>query len=169
VRFDIISDFGTAVDLADKILQTSGKCPEPNDWELYYGISGQWKLYDDGITAKFMVLFDGYRKVFEQSISKSKDLGDILRILPGVVVQRGMSMQGMADLYKIKPDLLEGLIKSTFELIKLDYSPNAPDSRGYKLSSLSGFLHFDPVLQHISICRHVLSLLDRPNASDLQS
>jgi hypothetical protein len=107
--------------------------------------------------------------VFEQSISKSKDLGDILRILPGVVVQRGMSMQGMADLYKIKPDLLEGLIKSTFELIKLDYSPNAPDSRGYKLSSLSGFLHFDPVLQHISICRHVLSLLDRPNASDLQS
>jgi hypothetical protein len=55
VRFDIISDSGTAVDLADKILQTSGKCPEPNDWELYYGISGQWKLYDDGITAKFMV------------------------------------------------------------------------------------------------------------------
>ena len=40
--------------------------------------------------------------MFDQSFSKSKDLGDMLRFLPGVVVQKHMSMQGMADLYRIK-------------------------------------------------------------------
>ena len=57
------------------------------------------------------------RKMFDHSLafSKSKDLGDILCFLPGVVVQKHMSMQGMADLCRIKPDLLERLIKSTIE------------------------------------------------------
>ena len=61
------------------------------------------------------MLLDGYRnlKMFDQSLSKSKDLGDVLRFLPGVVVQKPtrMSLQGMADLYRIKPDLLGYFIK----------------------------------------------------------
>jgi hypothetical protein len=60
-------------------------------------------------------MFDGYRKMIDQSFSTSKDLADMLRFLPGVVVQKPLGMQGMADLYRIKPDFLEGFIKSTIE------------------------------------------------------
>ena len=159
VCFDIISVFATTVDLADKNPQSSTF------------------INNDQIGAKFKILFDGYRKVLDQSFSKSKDLGDMLRFLPGVVVQKeSMSMQGMADLYRIKPDLLERLIKSTIEpLVPLHVSPNS----GYLLDRhLRGFLqnkdrsqryYCDPMLQHISICRHFLSLLDGSNAFDLQS
>ena len=103
----------------------------------------------------------------------------MLRFLPGVVVQKHMSMQGMADLYRIKPDLLDRLIKSTIEPLRSfsDYlNPYSP----YKLEHyLSGFLRDrdrsqlyycdDPMLQHIFICRHILSLLDGSNSFDLQS
>ena len=64
------------------------------------------------------MLLDGYREMFDQSVCRSKDLGDMLRFLPGVVVQRDMSIQGMANLYRIKPDLLERLIKSTIEPLR---------------------------------------------------
>ena len=120
--------------------------------------------FDGQIRAKFEILVDGYRRMFDQSLSKSKDLGDMLRLLPGVVVQNSMSLQGMADLYRIKPDLLERLIKSTIEPLK----PSS-HSRYILDGYLSGFLqvrdrsqHYycDPMLQHISICRHFLSLLD---------
>ena len=58
-----------------------------------------------------MILLDGYRKMSDQSFSTSKDLGDILRFLPGVVVwKHTMCTQGMADLYRITPGLLRRLI-----------------------------------------------------------
>ena len=114
--------------------------------------------------------------MFDHSFSQSKDLGDMLRLLPGVVVQKEMSVQGMADLYRIKPDLLESLIKSTIEPLKPSPVPNSPY---YKLDDyLSCFLfdrdrsqlyYCDPMLQHISICRHFLSLLDGTNSLDLHS
>ena len=126
---------------------------------------------DDPIGAKFKILFDGFRKMFDQSLSKSKDVGDMLRLLPGVVVQKCISMQGMVDLYRIKPDLLERLIKSPIRPLKLScYSYYILDDY------LSGFLqdrdrsqllYCDPILQHISICRHFLTLLDASNISDL--
>ena len=151
VCFNIISVFATAVDLADKNLQISA----------------------NQIGAKFKILFDGYRTMFDQSFSKSKDLGDILKFLPGVVVQNHMIMQGMADLYGIKLDLLERLVESTIEPLK----PSPYSQSRYKLDDhLSGFLqdqvrsqlHYcDPILQHISICHRLLSLLDRSNAFDL--
>jgi hypothetical protein len=130
---------------------------------------------DDRIRAEFKILFDGYRKMFDHSFLKSKDLGDMLRFLPGVVVQNHMSMQGMADLYRIKLDLLERLIKSTTSIEPLNPSFH---SRYILDDYLSGFLrdrdrsqiyYCDPMLQHISICRHLLSLLDGSNAFDLQS
>ena len=114
--------------------------------------------------------------MIDQSLSKSKDLGDLLRLLPGVVVQKEMSMQEMTDLYRIKPNLLEYLIKSTIEPLRLE-----PISSCYKFDDyLSGFLqdrdrsqlyYCDPMLQHISICRHILSFLDLDgsNALDLDS
>ena len=124
----------------------------------------------DPITAKFKILFDGYRKMFDHSLSKSKVLGDILRFLPGVVVQKHMCMEGMAELYRIKPVSLERLIKSPIEPLQLSHSRYILDDY------LSGFLqdrdrsrlyYCDPMLQHIFICRHFLSLLDVSNASDL--
>ena len=90
----------------------------------------------------------------------------MLRLLPGVVVQENLSLQGMADLYRIKQDFLKRI-----EVGFLNH--------GYKLDDyLSCFLqnrdrsqhHYcDPELQHISICRQILSLLDRSNDFDLQS
>jgi hypothetical protein len=145
--------FATAVNLADKNLQMMN-----------------YSAQSDRITYKFKILFDGYRKMFDQSLSKSKDLGVMLKFLPGVVVQNRISMQGMADLYRIKPDLLKCFIKSPIEPLK---SSSGPLSL-YKLDDyLSGFLqdrdrsqlyYCDPILQHTSICRHFLSFLDPPNA-----
>jgi hypothetical protein len=140
----------TAIKLADKNLQN------------YFA---HWQTSDGD---KFKILFDGYRKMFDQSLSKSRDLGDILKFLSGIVVQKDpISMEGMADLYGIKPDLLGRLIKSPIEPLKLSYP-------GYILDDyLSGFLqdrdrsqlyYCDPTLQHISICRHILSFLDPSKA-----
>jgi hypothetical protein len=145
--------FVTAVDLADKNQQISKNPYSYRDLSLDDRIS----LIDE-----FRTLFDGYGKTIDQSFSKSKDLGDILRFLPGVVVQKHLSMQGMADLYGIKPDLLERLIKSTIEPLRSSRSYPR-----YKLDRyLSGFLqdrdrsqlyYCDLELQHISICRQILS------------
>ena len=131
----------------------------------------------DPITAKFKILFDGYRKMFDHSLSKSKVLGDILRFLPGVVVQKHMCMEGMAELYRIEPDFVQHL--KSIELLRLrpgTFGLRYPD---YVLDDyLTGFLqdrdrsqlyYCDPELQHISICRQILSLLDRSNVFDLQS
>ena len=85
-----------------------------------------------------------------------------------------MTMQGMADLYRIEPDLLERLIKSAIEPLR---PAHVSPTSCYRLDGyLSGFLrnrdhsqlyYCDPILQHISICRHFLSLLDRSNDFDL--
>ena len=156
----LFSIFAIAVDLADKNLQSS---KHPNSWN--------YSTESDRIRAKFKILLDEYRKMLDQLFSKSKDLGDMLRFLPGVVVQKHMSMQGMAKLYRIKPDLLERLINSAIEAL----IPSPAFYPRYILDDyLSGFLqdqdrsqlyYCDPILQHISICRHFL-LADRPNALD---
>ena len=84
-------------------------------------------------------------------------------------------MQGMVDLYRIKPDLLERLIKST---IMIESIKPSPSSRYILDDYLSGFLqdrnrsqlyYCDPMLQHISICRRFLSLLDGSNAFDFHT
>ena len=49
-------------------------------------------------------------------------IGAKFRLLPGVVVQRKMNIQGMADLYRIKY-LLECLIKSTIEPLRPSLYP----------------------------------------------
>ena len=103
--------------------------------------------------------------MFDQSLLKSKDFGDLLRILPaGVVVQNEISMEAMADLYRIKPELLDRLVKSPIEPLKKTRSGN------YILDEyLSGFLqdrnrsqlyYCDPILQHISFSLRFLALLD---------
>jgi hypothetical protein len=140
--------------------------------------SGFYSAHDDQIRAKFKILLDGYRKMLDQSLSKSKDLGDMLRFLPGVVVQRHLSMQGMADLYRIKADLLQRFIKS--ELLIPSHDAISSYSPLYILDEYaSGFFqdrdrrsnlyYCDPTLQHISICRQFLSLLDGSNSFALQS
>ena len=125
------------------------------------------------IQHKFNILLDGYRKMFDQLLSNSKDLDKMLRFLPGVVVQNDLGMQGMAYLYRIKLDLLKRLIEFFFTIEPLKPSPTQ-----YKLDDyLSGFLqdrdrsqlyYRDPMLQHISICRQILLLLDVSNDVDLR-
>ena len=105
----------------------------------------------------------------------------MLKFLPGVVVQKPMTMQGMADLYRIKPDLLKYFNNSSIGPLR-EVNDEPFNTRHYKILDdyLSGFLqdrdrsqHYycDAMLQHISICRHFLSLLDGlgSNALDLQS
>ena len=127
---------------------------------------------DEGIRAKFKILFDGYRKMFDHLLFKSKDLGDMVRFLPGVVVQKRMSMQGMVDLYRLKPELLKRLIKFTMEPLKPSPSRYMLDdylSRFLQDQHRSQLYYCDPILQHISICRHFLSVLERSNAFVLNS
>ena len=120
------------------------------------------------------MLFNGFRKMIDQSFSKSNDLGDMLRFLPGVVVQKNLSMQGMADLYRIKPDFLKRL--KYIEMLR----PSSQDSSpGYILDDyLSDFLkdrdrsqllYRDPDHHHMSICRQMLSSSRQSNDFDLQS
>ena len=114
--------------------------------------------------------------MFDQSLSNSKDLGDMIRLLPGVVVQKNLSMQGMADLYRIELDFLKGL--ESIQLLRPTYYGSALYP-GYILDDyLSDFLqdrdrsqlyYCDPELQHISICRQILSLSYQSNVFDLQS
>ena len=191
VCFIIISVYATAVSLADKALQTPANPnsrhhnPASNLWERRFPDSSYesylyaldpWRhptLSDLDDRTQFKKLFDGYRRMVDQLFYKSKDLGDMLRFLPGIGVQEKMNIQGMADLYRIKPDLLERFIKCAIE----PYGKSA-DSR-YRLDGyLSGFLqdrdrsqlyYCDPMLQHISISRHFLSFLDGSNTFGLQS
>ena len=145
----------------------------PNFWFYSTQSDVQVDALDGQIRAEFKILLDGYRKMLDQSFSKSEDLGDILRFLPGIVVQNHMSMQGMADLYRITPGLLKRLIESAIEPLKTSYKAR------YVLDDyLSGLLqdrdrsqlsYRDPMDQHISICRQFLFLLDRSYALDLQS
>ena len=126
------------------------------------------------IKHKFKILLDGYRKMFDQLLSTSKDLDNMLRFLPGVVVQNDLGMQGMAYLYRIELDLLKRLIEFFFTI-----ESSKPSHPQYKLNDyLSGFLqdrdrsqlcYRDPMLQHISICRQILLLLDGANAVDFRS
>ena len=112
--------------------------------------------------------------MFDQSLSKSKDLGDVLRFLPGVVVQKSMSYGGIAELYRIKPDLLERL-KSTIDPFHSPYHWRDTHMLDDFLSDFlqdrvrSQLYYCDPMLQHISICRQFLSLLDRSNTIGLRS
>ena len=123
------------------------------------------------LSAKFRILLDGYQKIFDQSFLKSNDLGDILRFLPGVVMQKHLSIEGMADLYRIEPVFLERLIKPTLEPLRssrtLDLYPRyVLDDNLFGLlrdRDRSQLYYCDPILQHISICRQFLSLLDRSN------
>ena len=95
-----------------------------------------WQSDRDGITARFKILFDGYQKMFDQSLSKSKDLVDLVDIL--------RSMHEMVELYR-KSQEWSGFIESPTNFLQ--------DRDRY---------YCDPnlKLQHISICRHLLSLLN---------
>ena len=149
----------TAVDLVNKNLQI-----------LVFTDPDQ-ALDDHRIKGEFEIMLNGYRKIVDHSFSKSKDLGDILRFLPGVVVQKDLSLQGMADLYRINPDFLERFIKSTIEPLRpsSSFSGLTCYILDHYLSDLlqdrdrSQLYSCDPMLQHISICRQFLSLLDRSN------
>ena len=174
--FDIITIFATAVDLVDKILQNLAKPQGGNEIYRHFFRALLDRIratYDDQIRAN--LLLDGYRKMLDRSLSRSKDIC-FLRSLPGVVVQKYMSMQGMAVLYRIKPDLLERLIKSTIEPL----TPSRVSHNSYYILDdyLSEYLqdrdrsqlyYCDPMLQHISICRQFLFLLEGCNAVEYQS
>ena len=163
VCFDIIPFFATAVDSADKNLQTF---TDRQKWRS----SAVW--LDQEPSDRLQTLFDGYRKMIDQSFCKSKDLGDILRFLPGVVVQKRLTMEEMAVLYRIKADLLEPLIKLAFvEKVSNGISYYTLDGYLYDfLQDLdrSQLYYCDLEHQHISICRQLLSLLDRSHDFDLQ-
>ena len=111
----------------------------------------------------------------DQSLSESKDLGDILRLLPGAVVQKGLSMEGMAILYRIKADLLERLIRLAFEAdrdglrVSNDYMLIGYLSDFLQDRDRSQLYYCDLELQHISICRQLLSLLDRSHNFGFES
>ena len=122
-------------------------------------------LTNPNLKSDLEALLDEYRKMLDQSLSKSKDLGDILRLLPGVVVQNEINREAMVALYRIEPELLDRLIKSPIGLLKMKNFAKKYTSDEYLSNFLqdrdrSQLYYCDPIPQHISICRHFLSLLD---------
>jgi hypothetical protein len=57
--------------------------------------------------ANFKALIDGYQKMLDHSLifafSKPRGICDLFSSVPGMVVQNGLTMQGMADLYGVNP------------------------------------------------------------------
>jgi hypothetical protein len=51
-------------------------------------------------------------EILDQLFSKSRCLGELLRYLPGIVVQGSLAKDGMIDLYRIKLDPVEHLIST---------------------------------------------------------
>ena len=122
-------------------------------------------LTNPNLKSDLEALLDEYRKMLDQSLSKSKDLGDILRLLPGVVVQNEINREAMVALYRIEPELLDRLVKSPIGLLKMKNFAKKYTSDEYLSNFLqdrdrSQLYYCDPIPQHISICRHFLSLLD---------
>ena len=75
---------------------------------------------------------------FVFAFCKSRGIGDLLRFLPGIVVQNGLTMRGMADLYRVNVDVLEPLIVSNIGLLS---TFDARFRSRYKLTDyLAGFL-----------------------------
>ena len=114
--------------------------------------------------------------MFDHSLSKSKELSDLLMFLPGIVVQQPLTVRAMADLYGVEMDVLERLVESTIQPIVRQ--SHVSFSRYTLAPYLSCFLqdrdrsqrsYCDPILHHVYICRHFVFLLDGSNASDLQS
>jgi hypothetical protein len=56
------------------------KNPNSLKWHSY---SAEWDV-NGRFGVRFKILFDAYRNMVDQSYFKSKDLGDMLRFLPGV-------------------------------------------------------------------------------------
>jgi len=140
------------------------------DWILSETESDRESL--EATENEFLGLYQKIQKMLDRSLTKSSDISDLLRFLPGIVVQKGLTMQGMANLYRVKMDILDRLSKSTFEpFTKLGQS-------SYVLQDyLSDFLrdrdrshhrYCDPMRHHVLICRQFLSLLDGSDVSDLQ-
>ncbi|KAF8816521.1 hypothetical protein BYT27DRAFT_7182095 [Phlegmacium glaucopus] len=117
--------------------------------------------YTDG---EFSRVYHGYQMMLRQSFTESNDIGDLSRFLPGVLVQKALSMQGMADLYSVKVDLLHRLFEPFARVGLSDYM---------LLDHLSAFFmhshHPYSSLHHVLICRQFLFLLDGSNVPDLQS
>ena len=133
VCFNIVSFFMTAVHLADENLQVFVSSP--------LGYVAQ--SLDDRISLKdkMEILLYGYRKMLDQRFLKFKDLSDMLRLLLGIVVQKHLNMQQMADLYRIEPDLLVRLIKYTTVPERIGHAPIFYYTARYKLDDyLSNFL-----------------------------
>ena len=122
----------------------------------------------------------GYEKMLDQcfisAFSKARpDIGD-LRLLTGIVVQKSLTMQGMADLYGVEVDQIKLLSQWAFRTYEVNIQPSTYTPSTYTLEGdLSAFLrdshrsqlyYCDPVLHHVFICRRFLSLLDE---STLQS
>jgi hypothetical protein len=152
--FLILFPFFATFDLADKNLQMLSTSSAQSDTD------------DSQITVKFGILINEYQKMFDQSLSKSKDLDAILGFLPGVVVQERMGIQEMVVLYRIKPDLLKRIIKFIVDPLKpFHYILDDYVSLFLQDRDRSQLYYCDPMLQHITICRLFLFLLDQSNAS----
>ncbi|KAF8816531.1 hypothetical protein BYT27DRAFT_7154580 [Phlegmacium glaucopus] len=64
---------------------------------------------------EFLEVYHGYQKMLDRSFTESIDISGLLRLLPGVVVQKGLSIRGIANLYRVKMDILDRLSKPALE------------------------------------------------------
>ncbi|KAF8816522.1 hypothetical protein BYT27DRAFT_7154559 [Phlegmacium glaucopus] len=122
---------------------------------------------------EFLEVYHACQKMVDQSFTESIDITDLLRLLPGVVVEKGLSTEGVANLYRVKTDLLDRLSKSAFEpyVLPIQSFPVLWKylSPFFRDRGRSHLYHYDHILHHVLICCQLLSLLDGSNGFDLQS
>ncbi|KAF8816488.1 hypothetical protein BYT27DRAFT_7182040 [Phlegmacium glaucopus] len=130
------------------------------------------KIHSEVTDDEFSRVYHGYQKMLDRFLTEFSDIGDLLKFLPGVVVQKGLSMQGMADLYRVKMDLFHRLSKSAvdpFVRVGQSYMLQGDLSAFFRGQGRSHLYCCDPLLHNVLICRQFLSLLDGSNASDVHS
>lgn len=119
----------------------------------------------------------GYQKMLDQcfvsAFSKARpDIGD-LRLLTGIVVQKSLTMEGMAHLYRVEVDQIKLFSQWALRTYKVNtpctYTLEGDLSAFLRDSHRSQLYYYDPMLHHVFICRRLLSLLDESNASTFQS
>lgn len=142
VCLDIL--FVSQLYFADNIEQKMASSESAVSGAAHSGLADLESIHPS-LQAKLCKLSHEYRKMLDHSFSNSRDLGDLLRFLPGILVQKHLTMQEMAGLYRVQMDLnmFNAISISICVLPPPFFSPvrSLPTTLPFKFSMIWKILH----------------------------
>ncbi|KAF8162767.1 hypothetical protein B0H34DRAFT_692893 [Crassisporium funariophilum] len=119
---------------------------------------------------RYSKVFYNYRTILDEcyhaAFSASSDMDDLIKSLPGILVQRlEMPLQGIADVFAVDLHLAKDLLDRNRQFIGIfkpapgHFALNVLVSEYLRDASRCGMHYHDPLLHHIAICRRYLSVL----------